>query len=74
MEEILEKIDGRRVDAVSRVSKFILGIQNGLMGCKGPRGAEDNRDVVRRFEETAERLTAEDDQLLADLKNLESDE
>jgi len=35
---------------------------------------EDNRDVVRRFEETAERLMAETERLLADLKNLESDE
>ena len=36
--------------------------------------AENNSDVLKRFQETALRLTAEDERLLADLKNLERDE
>ena len=77
IEELIDVLDSKGLDVVREVSDVFINIQNRLrefLSKQEDNSTKDFSEILEKFETDTKRLSAENERLTADLKNIERDE
>lgn len=77
IEDLIDILDSKGLDVVREVSDVFIDIQKRLrefLSEQEEHGTKDVSDILDKFEIDTKRLSAENERLTADLKNIERDE